>query len=225
VLVIAMMALALVGSVGFGRRGDPNAPNADLTVIPKQAQNWVMHQDQSDSLDKSVMSQIKADSYLLREYQNPRTGQAVQLMIVYRRYGRREFAHRPEQCYPASGFTIEKNGTMPLFWAGRDVPAVQITANSRDGEQSNLAYFFASGKKTESNFIRQQVWMALERLIPNKNGWTFIRLMSPTRTTVPDALASQQDFMRAMAPAIERAITTDGPPAMAAEPRNRAARL
>jgi hypothetical protein len=53
VLVIAMMALALVGSVGFGRRGDPNAPNADLTVIPTQAQNWVMHQDQSDSLDKA----------------------------------------------------------------------------------------------------------------------------------------------------------------------------
>lgn len=206
--VLSLMTLTLLGSIAFARRPDLNLPVADVNRIPKQAGAWRMLR-QNDLSD--IMGQLKADSYVDREYANPTTGQAVELLVVYRRYGRREFAHRPELCFPAAGYSIQKNGAMPLFWAGRDVPAASITANGQDG-QKNLSYFFASGKRTESDFIKQQVWMAFERLIPNKNGWTFIRLQSPTVTTSQDAVAAQQDFMRAMAPALERVITTDGQP-------------
>lgn len=211
--VVALLTLALVANVAFARKPDPNLPVADVRQIPTQAGAWKMQKDQDLS---SVMSQIKADSYVDRWYVNEKTGQAVELLVVYRRYGRREFAHRPELCFPAAGFDIQKNGTVPLFWAGRDVPAVSITANPQGGQQGsqqNLSYFFASGKRTEENFLRQQVWMAFERLIPNKNGWTFIRLQSPTVTTSQQALAAQQEFMKAMGPSLERVITTDGTPA------------
>ena len=206
--VLSLMTLTLLGSIAFARRPDLNLPVADVRRIPAQAGAWRKVHDQDLS---AIMDQIKADSYLDRIYVNPDTGQQVELLVVYRRYGRREFAHRPELCFPAAGYSIQKNGALPLFWAGRDVPAVSITANGQDG-QKNLSYFFASGKRTESNFLRQQVWMAFERLIPNKNGWTFIRLQSPTRTTAQEAGAAQQDFMRAIAPALERVITTDGQP-------------
>ncbi len=206
--VLSLMTLTLLGSIAFARRPDLNLPVADVNRIPKQAGAWRMLR-QNDLT--GIMEQLKADSYVDREYVNSNTGQRVELLVVYRRYGRREFAHRPELCFPAAGYSIQKNGPMPLHWAGRDVPAVYITAN-RQGEQNNLAYFFASGKRTESDFIRQQIWMAFERLIPNKNGWTFIRLQSPTVTTSQDAVAAQQDFMRAIAPDLERVITTDGTP-------------
>jgi len=211
--VIAMLAVTLLGGIAFARQPEPESPIADVTKIPAVAGGWVSQGDQR--LDANVMAQIKSDSHLDRWYYNPTTGQYVELLVVYRRYGRREFAHRPELCFPAAGYTVEKNGTVPLYWGGRDVPANQITANAKDGKQSNLSYFFASGKRTESSFVRQQVVMAFERLSPNKNGWTFIRLQSPTVTTPQDALAAQQDFMRMIAPEIERVITTDHRPIVA----------
>jgi EpsI family protein len=206
--VLSLMTLTLLGSIAFARQPDLNLPVADVNRIPKQVGAWRM-QRQHDLTE--IMGQIKADSYVDREYVNPATGQMVELLVVYRRYGRREFAHRPELCFPAAGYSVQKNSAIPLFWAGRDIPAVSITANRANG-QSNLSYFFASGKRTESDFIKQQVWMAFERLMPNKNGWTFIRLQSPTVTTSQDAIAAQQDFMRTMAPVLERVITTDGQP-------------
>lgn len=205
-VVIVMMAVALAGSIAFAHRPEPSRARADVTAIARQAGDW--KQLYEGSLDASVIAQLKADSFVDRWYVNPQ-GQQVQLLVVYRRYGRREFAHRPELCFPAAGYTISKKGTTTLTWAGSDVPAVHMTATAKNGANTNIAYFFASGKKTEENFIQQQLWMALERVIPNKNGWTFIRLQSPTVTTPEEATAAQQDFMRDFAPEIERIITTD----------------
>ena len=155
------------------------------------------------------MKQMLADSYVHRAYRN-RAGQQVNLLAVYRRYGRREFAHRPELCYPAAGFTITQKGKTTLSYAGSERRAVTIQATGPDGSRTVTSYLFASGKRTEEDFLRQQLWMAFERVIPNKNGWTFLRLQSPTLTTDADALAAQKEFMRAFAPGIEAAITTDG---------------
>ena len=206
--VIVMMAVALVGSVAFARKPDNITAKANVSEIPTQRGDWKLYR--TIDLDENVMAQIRAHSYVDREYTN-RSGQRVELLVVYRRYGRREFAHRPELCFPAAGYTITYKGKTTLPYAGREVPAVHLKANGQVG-RTNLSYFFASGKKTEEDFLQQQLWMAFERLIPNKNGWTFIRLQSPTVTTDEDALAAQKDFMRTFAPAIEAVITTDGTP-------------
>lgn len=208
--VVLLMAAALLLSIAFERREAPEVAGADVSVIPAQAGDWEMLQDIKDN--DEIMKQMQADSYVHRIYQNS-AGQQLQLLVVYRRYGRREFAHRPELCYPAAGYTITQKSKATLPYAGREVPVISVKANAPDGMRTNTTYFFASGKKTEEDFLQQQLWMAFERLIPNKNGWTFIRLQSPTLTTDADADAAQRDFLRAIGPQIEAAITTDGAPA------------
>jgi EpsI family protein len=205
-LVIVMMALTLVSSVAFSRRPEAVSAAADVRVIPRKAGDWTLQQDVR--LDENVMRQILADSYVNRRYVNPE-GQMVELLVVYRRYGRREFAHRPELCFPAAGYQIARKDRTTLFYGGREVGAIHLKATAPGVPAANISYFFASGRKTEEDFLKQQVWMAFERLIPNKNGWTFIRLTSPTITTDEAAMAAQKDFMRDFAPAIEAAITTD----------------
>lgn len=204
--VIVMMTAALVASVLFGRRPELQAATADVKTIPQQAQGWKSQGDVE--LDENTMKQILADSYVSRQYTNP-AGQVVQLLVVYRRYGRREFAHRPELCFPAAGYEITKKNNETLPYGGRQVPVKYLTATRPGARDETITYFFASGKKTEEDFLQQQMWMAFERLAPNKNGWTFIRLTSPTMTTPEDALAAQKEFMQALAPGIETAITTD----------------
>ena len=204
-----MMALTLVSSVAFSRRPEAVSAAADVRVIPRKAGDWTLQQDVR--LDENVMRQILADSYVNRRYVNPE-GQMVELLVVYRRYGRREFAHRPELCFPAAGYQIARKDRTTLFYGGREVRAIHLKATAPGVPAANISYFFASGRKTEEDFLKQQVWMAFERLIPNKNGWTFVRLQAPNLTNDEAgdqaALNAEQEFMRAFAPTIERAITT-----------------
>jgi EpsI family protein len=208
VLPIALTAMGLGIHLFLAMRPPFQAPLADVHQIPLAAGRWVSQGD--DSVNAEMMKLQQADSYIYRVYQRD-DGQRVELMVVYRRYGRREFAHRPEYCYPASGYVPVSSGTDTLPWAGREDKVVKARY---DGAAVHLpittvSYFFASGNRSESNFMKQQLWMALERLMPNKNGWTFIRLVSPRVTTDEDAFAAQKDFMKAIEPEIRKVITTD----------------
>ena len=164
------------------------------------------------------MQQLGADSYTLRRYVNLKTKQQVELYVIYRRYGRREFNHNPDQCFPAGGYRVIKRDTAMLPYAGVDRPVVHMLFDGshverNDGKEgvpdATVTYFFASGERTEHVFLKQQMWMATERFVPNRNGWTLLRLNSPKITTDEDALAAQVDFMKAFGPSIRDVITTD----------------
>ena len=222
-LLVGTLFVAFGLSLYFASRPENISAVADVTTIPRDLPGWKCLGDLP--MDEATMKQILADSYVDREYVNEQ-GQHIELLVVYRRYGRREFAHRPELCYPAGGFTITHKGMTTLPYAGHDDPAVSLIADGSNVTLSNgrtgvptttVSYLFASGKRTEADFMRQQIWMAVERLIPNKNGWTFVRLSSPRITNDEDALRAQQDFMRTYGPSIEKVITTDGTPSPQAQ--------
>jgi EpsI family protein len=208
-----MMAGALVISlIAAARATGIKAPVADVRTIAPEKGRWTC-----PGGDMSDPALADADSYLIRDYLRD-DGQHVQLLVVYRRYGRREFAHRPDQCFPAGGYIELQKDTTTLSWAGREDKAVHMLfdgskvelADGRRGlPQTTVSYFFVSGNRTESDFMRQQMIMATERLFPNKNGWTFVRLVSPRVTTDDDALAAQREFMKTFEGEIRKVITTD----------------
>jgi EpsI family protein len=230
-LVLGMMAVAFALTMFFSFRPENNnVPVADVSAIPRDMGDWKCQGD--TPLDPNVMKQMLADSFVSRVYVNARTNQRVELLGVYRRYGRREFAHRPELCYPAGGYTIVKKDRTTLPYAGQERPAVYLLADGSKVQLANggtgvppttVTYVFASGDRTECDFLRQQIWMAFERVIPNKNGWTFIRLSSMRTTNDDDALQAQQDFMRVYGPAIQKVITTDTSAVASARPAPAAA--
>ena len=214
-----MLAVATIGvglfALWLGVRPPVQATPADVTRIPRSAGAWRAVAD--IEADQSTVKQIEADSHINRRYVRA-DGQMVDLLVVYRRYGRREFAHRPDQCYPAGGYVGIRQSVTTLPWAERNDPAVHWLFDGRhvlraDGgtgvPTTTVTYFFVSGNRSESNFMRQQIWMALERIMPNKNGWTFVRLSSPRVTTDEAALAAQQDFLRAIERGIRDVIITD----------------
>ncbi|MBC8143165.1 MAG: EpsI family protein [Armatimonadetes bacterium] len=208
--VFALMAATTALGTFWELRPEPTGEIADVKNIPMSVGNWQSAGDVE--IDPATMAQIKADTYIQRRYQNPE-GKAVDILLVYRRYGRREFAHRPELCFPAAGYSIVSKDRTSLPYAGRDAEAVHLNVDGSrvPAPNTTITYFFASGKTTECDFVKQQVLMALERVIPNKNGWTFVRLTTAQTpgATDPEMVKTQQDFMRAMAPALEKVITTD----------------
>lgn len=210
IVVLVMMAVSFAFGTYWELRPDPTGRIADVKDIPLVVGQWKAEGNMP--IDDITMKQIKADTYVQRHYVRP-DGKAVDILLVYRRYGRREFAHRPELCFPAAGYNITQRDRTTLWYGGRDAEAVHLNADGSRNAVPNttISYFFASGNRTECDFIKQQVLMALERVIPNKNGWTFVRLTSNQLqgATDPELVAVQQDFMHAMAPELERVITTD----------------
>lgn len=209
-VVIALMVVTFALGTFWELRPEPSGEIADVKLIPMAVGNWQAAGDVE--IDPVTMEQIKADTYVQRRYVNPE-GKSVDILLVYRRYGRREFAHRPELCFPAAGYNITKKDRTTLPYGGHDAEAVHLSVDGSRLAAPNMTitYLFASGKRTECDFIRQQILMALERVIPNKNGWTFARLTSAQAPGTDDAamVAAQQDFMRAMGPELEKVITTD----------------
>lgn len=216
IIVIVLMAVTLGLSLWFqSKASDAGVGDAHVQDIPYERGDWKCFHEDSDA---DLMSEIGADSYALRGYVNVRTHQVVQLYVVYRRYGRREFNHNPDQCFPAGGYTLLKRDTAQLPWAGTERPVVHMLFDGsrverEDGKEgvppATVTYFFASGSRTEHVFLKQQFWMALERFSANKNGWTLIRLNSPRMTTDDDALAAQREFMTVFGDPIRDVITTD----------------
>lgn len=217
IAVTIALCSVLTGALAtyIGTRPAIIALGADVSKIPTQMGDWRSVGDLP--ADASTMKQIQADSFINRRYVS-KQGQVVDFMVVYRRYGRREFAHRPDQCFPAGGYVgIRKaielfpwfNSTIPVVYWLFDGSNVQRDDGGTGTPMTTVTYFFASGNRTEHDFLRQQLWMALERVFPNKNGWTFLRLTSPRKTTDADALDAQREFLRAMQSDLRRVITTD----------------
>lgn len=206
--ILVLLALLISTAVTYWVRSRP-APdvlNADLKKVPVKIGAWY---SEEQPIDSNVQNVLNADSLLSRLYHNDEVYTPMGLLIVYRKYGRRDFAHRPEMCYPASGYEILNKGLITVPYGGKDIPAVKVLAE-KDGQQEVVVYWFASGERTESNFAKQQLWMAMDRLSSHKYGWAFIRINAPVADTEEDTIKDIQSFVRTASNPLSRVLTGSG---------------
>lgn len=162
-----------------------------LDALPMRIGDW---QGRDYDLDPGVRGALSADSILCRYYTDSRDRQ-VSLLVTYRKYGRRSFTHRPEMCYPAAGWEIIGSEYARIPYAGRSVRVRRMEAG-KDGTRMLVTYWFASGRRTEASYVRQQMLMALDRLQPRKYGWAFIRTDVYETRGRKESLEATRDFMR-----------------------------
>jgi EpsI family protein len=191
---LAMLALAALLCLLGLHTGNLAAPHADVTLLPTSFESWVM------------------DSYTNRNYVNGVTGQQVQILVEYRRMGRGSFNHRPEECYPAAGYTLTGRTVTPIVYGGQSAQALTCVADysgTQGHDHQVLLYWFATGHRVVSNFFLQQMEMALGRLQPSRNGWAFVRVIAECHPgQEASALSAEKDFVQQASPAIIQSITT-----------------
>ena len=203
VLVFVMFAVA--GALTHGIRNLPAKAlfSADLGSVPHHIGAWT---GEDGEISEEVKKGIEADSTLSRLYTRPGSDYYMGALVVYRRYGRRGFVHRPEMCYPAAGWEILSKGTTTVPYAGRETQAVVIVAE-REYEKEVVVYWFASGDRLESNYVRQQLRMALDRLTPRKYGWAFVRINAPVVSTEEETLDEIRAFLKQFTKPLDRVLT------------------
>lgn len=165
--------------------------DADLESVPIKISAW---QGADMEITEEVASALDADKVLSRAYMRSED-ELMQLLVVYRKYGRRGFAHRPEMCYPAAGWELVSKSYTTVPYGGHDVQAVKIVAQ-KDYTKEIIVYWFASGQEMEANFVRQQLKMAVDRLRTSKYGWAFIRINSPVTVSEEDTMADIREFIQ-----------------------------
>jgi len=166
---------------------------ADLDALPKAIGSWT---GADMPVEQPIREILNADKILSRSYVNTDEDSGLSLWIVYRKFGRRDFAHRPEMCYPASGWEITGKGRTTVPYGGRDIQAVKVVAE-KGLDSEVIVYWFASGERTEASFAKQQLWMALDRLRTQKYGWAFIRVSCLITDTEENALKRIRGFLSA----------------------------
>jgi EpsI family protein len=192
-MIVALLTMGAACLSSLASQWQPRADfNARLEDLPMQIGDW---KGQDIHLSPGIRKALAADSILLRDYTHSGTGRHVQLLIVYRKYGRRGFAHRPELCYPAAGWEIVRKAYTDMPYAGRDVPARLVVAEKSDHREA-ITYWFASGDRTEANYVKQQAWMALDRLQQQRYGWAFIRTNTTERHGHRESLDMTRTFMK-----------------------------
>lgn len=166
--------------------------DADLDSVPTTIDEWT---GQDMEITTEVASALDADKVLYRNYLHQSGEELMQLLVVYRKYGRRGFAHRPEMCYPAAGWELVSKSYTTVPYGGHEVQAVKIVAQ-KDYVKDIIVYWFASGQQMEANFVKQQLKMAMDRLGTQKYGWAFIRINSPVTISEEETMINIRSFIQ-----------------------------
>lgn len=161
-LIAALMVSASVGAIVArpGTRAADLGPAISLeTMIPKQFGDWreqpqgivqVINPQTQELLDK-LYSQI-----LNRVYVNAE-GYRIMLSLAYGADQRGSLqAHKPEVCYPAQGFVLQKNEAGVLATAFGEIP-VRRLLTTLGARQEPLTYWFTVGDKAVRNKTQKRL--------------------------------------------------------------------
>jgi len=203
VIVILLFAVSAGATHWIRSRPVRFEGGSDLKQVPMKAAKW---SGRDLEIEPDVVKLLNADQVLSRSYLNTDDEGYMDMLVVYRKYNRRDFFHRPEICYPASGWTIVEKSITKMPFAGRMIDAVKVVAE-KDGDREVVIYWFASGARTEADYVKQQLWMTLDRLRPKKLGWAFIRINAPVVHSEADTLREITNFVKITGPPLLDAIS------------------
>ena len=203
VIICIMSIIALITGNWIKDRPVGQIIDADLKTLPMKIGGWT---GTDVKLNDNVKDVLNADVIISRKYNNVTSGDSISLLIVYRKFGRRDFAHRPEICYPASGWEIVSKGNTTINYNKKNIDAIEVVAQ-KQFRRDMIVYWFASGEKSESSYLKQQAMMSLDRLSRSKYGWAFIRLVSSANDSNEDALNKIRIFTTDVSEPLQEALT------------------
>ena len=204
-IIAAMMIVASVG-VGLAKPTKKVAEETPISlekVVPKEFGDWkelpdrgvqVVNPQTRELLDK-IYSQI-----LTRTYVNSK-GYPIMLSLAYGSDQRGSLqAHKPEICYPAQGFTIQKNEAGNMSTPFGEIPVRRLYGHIGTRYEP-VTYWFTVGDQTVQSTTQKrlvELRFALTGRIPD--GMLF--RISSIDTDQTRAYQSQEEFVKQLLAAV-----------------------
>jgi EpsI family protein len=188
------------------------ALRAPLREFPMRLAGW---RGSDEFFDPTVLSGLRVDDYLLRQYQSPSQG-GLWLYVAY--YGSQPTdtrVHSPAVCLPGAGWTIIQSSRMPIA-VPRGVTAGPAAAPSvfdvnrvliQKGEDRQLVLYWYQihGRVAarELNAISLLAWTAFTEHATDE---ALVRINAPIVGSVGSTTAREVAFVRAMSPALRELL-------------------
>lgn len=210
-------AMALTSGLAYARAPKPYVrplKQADFEAsVPKSVGQW--HYAEAGSVvlpPPDALRDRLYDNLLTRVYLNGR-GQALMLVMAYKNVQDGIVqVHRPEVCYPASGFVLENERRQTVTIDGRAVPTKAFAARRADRIEQVL-YFTRLGQHFPLSWSEQR-WAVLDANLAGKIPDGLLARVSIIQNDQPSAIALLTDFLEALAPLggpTFRAVLTGAP--------------
>jgi EpsI family protein len=145
-----------------------------LSDIPSTLGPWHVTADQP--LDVSAEKQLKASSYISREYSNGHT--KVALFIAYYAVQRAgESMHSPKHCLPGAGWDISQHETVNLRVSGKTVPINKYDIQ-KGPEHATTLYWYQSRDRIVANEYKAKLMLGYDALANGRTAGSIVRIMS-----------------------------------------------
>ncbi len=219
--VLLAVTLLLVCGSGYWLLADQLArpvdstplPPGSLAHLPQRIEDWA---GQDISLTPELVAATATDDHLYRAYERHAGTETIGLYVAYGIKGRDLMPHRPEVCYPGSGWTPRSRETIRLDLPDNTPLDCTLYEFSQSGLLSQtmyvLNYFIVDGRYSpDVSLLRSRAW----------RGAGGVRYMAQVQVTViggallnrETALQSIRQFTALSALPI-RALLPAAPPAV-----------
>lgn len=180
--------------------------NGLAKIVPDQVGNWIY--DSSGGLvlpPPDQLAQLLYDQQIARNYA---AADKLPIMLLMA-YGSSQSGmlqiHRPEVCYPASGFQISQTRETPWEWApGHAIPVRRFTARS-DTRVEHVLYWTRIGNELPVDWASQRIAVMRSSLSGFVPDGLLVRLSAVSQNAV-----QAEEMVEAFARAMLTVIGPDG---------------
>ncbi|MGA2496508.1 MAG: exosortase-associated EpsI family protein [Tepidisphaeraceae bacterium] len=211
----AILALALMAGQAIESLARPTPKDAEpyhkfvrgvAERLPKQFGDW-RGEDQEPM--RGAVKLLRPNVMIQRRFVNSATGEYASLLIVHCKDARDLNGHWPPVCYPAQGFTMDRQIDRDWALAGRKIPGREYTFSRTDGLRTSSLHVYgllllpASGAVRDmrdiggaaADFLRQfygasQIQLVMDDSLPaDRRDRIFLEIMEANMPII-DALTA-----------------------------------
>jgi EpsI family protein len=201
--VTLLVAGVLVNSWAY--LGEANVNRKQLKDFPDQLGEWQKNKP-DQIIDEPTMKVLRANDYLLRDYQRP-DGQAANFYVGYYATQRDGASyHSPLNCLPGSGWTLSDPDTVTISLAD----GTSFVANKyviQNGEYKSLMIYWYQGRgRAVASEYWGKVYTVIDSVLRRRSDGALVRVTVPLRDSEPAALQSAKDLSAKAAAAIKEFV-------------------
>ncbi len=153
-------------------------------------------------------SALPADTIILKKFYKGPGESKIFVSVVFSGKEQKSI-HRPQQCLPAAGYTIETGSVISVPIEGREPLKVMLLSarrmqNDSWGYMSSYAYWFVGVDRETPYHLERLFWMSADRVVHNvAHGWAYVAVAMERTTWERDDHEEQiSSFIRTLYPLI-----------------------
>lgn len=147
-----------------------------LADFPAQVGPWKLVNQ--PALGEDVLSVLKADDYMMRNYVNPQGDEAQLFVAYYRSQHAGEAMHSPKNCLPGSGWEPIVNDTVPLA-AGPPGTRVNRYVVENSGQRSMILYWYQAQGRIIASEYAVKFYLVWDAMREGRRDGAIVRVLVP----------------------------------------------